>query len=639
MASVRRLSAIMFTDMVGYTASTQSDEKAALALRSEQESLVRPLVSSHQGREVKSTGDGFLVEFDSALKATECALTIQRRLHERNGQVGVAPIVLRIGIHLGDVEQQGSDIFGDAVNIASRIQPVAEPGGICVSNAVREQVWNKISDHLEKLPPTALKGLRVPMDIYRVVLPWTVHGAPAANEGPPRLAVLPFTNMSPDPADVFFADGLTEELITVVSQLQELRVIARTSVMQYKSTTQDASQIGANLGVSWILEGSVRRAGNRLRITAQLIDAASQAHAWSKSYDREIDDVFAVQSEIAKQVADALKIELRPGEAARLATRPPVQMDSYLAYLKGRSVLQSIWSEKTFRAAKQQFELALSLDPSNARAHSGLADSLMVLKWGHYKRGEDEGESAIRDHVVRALALDPQLAEAHNSLGDILWDEAKHLDAEKEFQLALSLNPSYAAAHFSYAHLLLTFNRPEESLKEMTLAEQLDPSSVRYLDSHAWLLVLLRRLDEAAVLFERLREMNREGYTYLDTLAFYHYARGELDQIPPIIARLEEVSPYDATNVRVWLLAATGRKDEAWKLIAEQEARADDHDLGRVAMWHALVGDLDGCFRLLNKAWDTKSFAIQAWRIEPAFDAVRQDPRFAQLLKRMDLPP
>ena len=629
----------MFTDMVGYTASAQTDEKAALSLRNEQESLVRPLVSAHQGREVKSTGDGFLVEFDSALKATECALSIQRRLHERNGRVGVPPIVLRIGIHLGDVEQQGSDIFGDAVNIASRIQPVAEPGGICVSNAVREQVWNKISDRLEKLPSTALKGLRAPVEIYRVVLPWTLQGTSPEGNGTARLAVLPFANMSPDPADVFFADGLTEELITVVSQLHELRVIARTSVMQYKSTTQDVSQIGANLGVSWILEGSVRRAGNRLRITAQLIDVSSQAHAWSKSYDREIDDVFAVQSEIAKQVADALKIELRPNEAARLATKPPVQMDSYLAYLQGRAVMVSDWSEKNFRAAMRQFEIALSLDPSNARAHSGLADSIIRLKWGRFRRAEDEGDSVIREHVVQALALDPQLAEAHSSLGDILWDEAEHLEAEKEYKLALSLNPSYAPAHYSYAHLLLTFNRPDASLQEMVLAEQLDPNSVTYLDAHVWLLIMLRRLDEVASHLERLRELNREGGAYLGTLGFYYYARGEPEKLSQNIARFAEFDPEGAINQRIWLLATTGRKDEARKLMAEQEARKDQQNLGDFAMWHALVGDLDECFRLLNKAWDTKSFPIQFWRIEPTFDAVRRDPRFGQLLKRMGLPP
>lgn len=239
----------MFTDTVGYTASTQANEGRTLDLLRQQVELVRPLLAVHQGREVKSTGDGFLVAFDSALKATQCAVSIQRRIHERNMEGGLAPIRIRIGIHLGDVVQSGTDILGDAVNIAARIESIAEPGGISVSGAVHEQIRNKIPEQLEKLAPTALKGLQVPMEIYRIVLPWTVPDTSPASAVPTGLAVLPFSNISPDPKDEYFADGLTEELISVLSQLRDLRVIARTSVMPYKATSKGVSQIGAELGV------------------------------------------------------------------------------------------------------------------------------------------------------------------------------------------------------------------------------------------------------------------------------------------------------------------------------------------------------------------------------------------------------
>jgi adenylate cyclase len=341
-ASQRRLVVIMFTDMVGFTARAQADEAAALGLRQEQEELIRPVLASHQGHEVKSTGDGLLVEFGSALKAIECAIGIQRRLHERNAKGGATRIDLRIGIHLGDVEQHGGDIFGDAVNIASRIEAIAEPGGICLSSAVYEQVRNKIPDTLVKLPPRSMKGVQRPMDLYRVVLPWTVREPLSASPGPARLAVLPFSNISPDPSDEYFADGLTEELITVLSQLKELRVIARTSVMPYKSTSKGIAQIGAELGVATVLEGSVRKAGDQLRITVQLIDVATQEHTWANTFDRKLDKIFAVQSEIAKLIAKQLKVNVRAAEQARLEARPPIRPDSYLAYLKGRSLMRSM---------------------------------------------------------------------------------------------------------------------------------------------------------------------------------------------------------------------------------------------------------------------------------------------------------
>lgn len=629
----------MFTDMVGSTAAAQANEAGALKLRDEQAGLVRPLFAAHQGREIKSTGDGSLAEFDSALRAVQCAIDIQQHLHERNSQPGASPIELRIGIHLGDVEQRETDIFGDAVNIASRIEPLSSPGGICISGEVYSQVRNKIPNRFEKLPPTALKGLQEPIDIYRVLLPWNVREQPSASNGPIRLAVLPFTNMSTDPADLYFADGLTEELIAVLSQLRELRVIARTSVMPYKSSSKGVSQIGAELRVSSILEGSVRKAGNRLRVTAQLIEVESEDHVWAKSYDRQIDDVFAVQAELAAEVADALKIELRPTETARLEARPSVRPDSYLAYLKGRSLLQSDWSEKIFRDAREQFELALSLDPTNARAHSGLADALIHLKWGRYETVARELDQAIRDNVAQALALDPGLAEAHCSMGNIVWDEHKNLETEKEFRLALSLNPSYATAHSSLGQLLLTFARPEEALQELVLAEELDPTSVFYSAWHCSLLFFLRRLDEEAVRLERLREIDREGRSYHGNLGFYHFARSEFGKALKEADLLDGIKPGEGTNLRISNYTAIGRKDEAWNLIKQEEARPGEPDLNQLAQWHVAVGDIDRCFQYLDAALDRNELAIQIWRVEPKFEPVRVDPRFGNVLKKLNLSP
>ncbi len=630
----------MFTDMVGYTAAAQVDEETTLRLRKEQEDLIRPVLVAHQGREVKSTGDGFLVEFESALKATGCAVDIQRRLHERNGRIGVAPIQLRIGLHLGDVEQQGTDIFGDAVNIAARIEPVAEPGGICLSGAVYEQVRNKIPDKLEKLLPTALKGVQIPIELYRIVLPWAVQEASPGPIGPTGLAVLPFKNISPDPKDEYFAEGLTEELISVISQLRGLRVISRTSVMQYRTTAKSISQVGLELGVSSVLEGSVRKAGSRLRITAQLIDARSDRHLWAKSYDRELDDVFAVQTEIARQVADAMEVELRPAEQARLDSRPSVNPESYLAYLKGRALMHE-YSKVSHEAAKEQFALAISLDPSNAAAHAGLADIIRYLGgWWGVGGPRTVWDEEGRRLTARAIQLDPNLAEAHASLGLILWDSYDWAGAEKEFKLALSLNPSYSLAHRWYGQLLEDQARVDEALTEFMLAEGSDPLWPDNLGSLAELLLWLGRFDEALVKINKLGEVAPEYWWYRANLAFYHLLRGDVAAGVREFHKFEEVLPNPAFKpiARAFIHAVSGDMKQGRELIDRAvEAPEARRYADRIAWVYAELGDLDACFRWLDAALTDHDLQVLLYRLYPRLAPVRQDPRFKVILKKMHL--
>jgi TolB-like protein len=295
-----------------------------LELLEQHRQFLRPIFSKHRGREVKTIGDGFLVEFGSALEATLCAIDIQSSVHSLFLERG-ARLQKKVGIHVGDVVSQGEDLLGDAMNVASRIEPLAEPGGICISEQVHDQLRNKIPNRLENLEPKALKNVRFPTDIDRVVLPWATPATPLASPAPTGLAVLPFANISPDLRDEYFADGLTEELISVLSQLRGLRVIGRTSVTPYKSTAKGVSQIGAELGVSSLLEGSVRRFGNQLRITVQMIDVLTQGPVWTNAYDRELTDVFAIQTEIARRAARQLKVNVRAAEEARLEARPTIR--------------------------------------------------------------------------------------------------------------------------------------------------------------------------------------------------------------------------------------------------------------------------------------------------------------------------
>ncbi len=629
----------MFTDMVGSTASAQVNEAAALKLRDEQAALVRPLFAAHHGREIKSMGDGFLAEFDSALRAVQCAIDIQQHLHERNAQPGVTPIQLRIGVHLGDVEQRETDIFGDAVNIASRIEPLASPGGLCISGEVFSQVRNKIPNRLEKLPSQALRNVRFPVDVYRVVLPWTAPERPLESNGPTRLAVLPLANISPDPKDEYFADGLTEEMITVLSQLKELRVIARTSVTPYKSTSKGIAQIGTELGVDAVLEGSVRKAGDELRITVQLIDVGTQEHTWANTYDRKLEKVFAVQAEIAKQVAEALKVELGATEEARLGARRSVRPDSYLAYLQGRT-LQHSPSRVSLEAAKDRFELAISLDSHNAAAHAGLANTLRMLGIWYTDASRTDWVEHSRRLALRAIELDPNLAEAHLSLVMIFWRDWDRISAEKELKLALSLDPSYALAHNLYAQHLASQIRVDEALREFALAEAADPMWTQNLWLFAWVLILLGRLDEALVKLRKVGESEPSGWRHPSGLAAYYLARSDLAQALKEIQLYEERSPEPRFKpiIRAWGYALSGEKEKARALLRHEETLPE---FGQIPLLAARIcaelGDLEDCFRWLDKGFRSHNLPIWIFRLDPRTARVRDDPRFRALLEKMKL--
>ncbi len=642
MTSVRRLSAIVFTDMVGYTASTQADERAALSLRNEQESIVRPLVSSHQGRVVKSTGDGFLFEFDSALKATECALSIQERLHERNRQVGAPPITLRIGIHLGDVEEQASDILGDAVNIAARVEPLADPGGVCISGEVYSQVHNKLPNDWERLPARELKGVGQPVVLYRAILPWTRAGTSHAGTDPSRIAVLPFANFSPDPRDEYFADGLTDEIITVLSQIQELRVIARTSVFPYKGTGKPLAQIGSELGVSTLLEGSVRVAGNRIRVTAQLIDVDSQAHRWAHAYDRNLEDVFAVQSEVAREVAKALEVRLAKVEGSRLRELPTTPPESYLAFLRGNNALLHSFSEPSLREAQWQFERAIALDRSNARAHAALAETMHFMGVFHHPDALQQLDRAARELAQESIRLDPSLADGHSSLGSLLYDAMEFEAAEAEALIAITLNPSLTIARLWYSAMLQEEGRAEDALRELRLAYELDPQSRISAGSYLRLLLTLRKLEDAKALLDRVYDLDSGGRLSHESMVWYHIGRTDYAAALREVELAESLPPDNGPQrPLVWratVLALTGRSAEARSVLKQLEAipRWPNRNES-LALSYGLLGELDDAFRFLSQGAEC-GLALQTIRLDPLAEPIRADPRFAQLLERLKYP-
>ncbi len=445
----RRLAAVMFTDMVGYSALGQHDEPLSLVLLEEYRNLARPIFRRHNGREVKTMGDAFLVEFQSALEAVRCAYDIQRAARELNFSLpNEKRMRLRIGVHLGDVVAAGEDIVGDAVNVASRIEPLAEEGGVCLTRQVYDSIQGKFELGMESLGEKILKNISTPVGVYRVVMPWEGWRTVARERAEPdrnRIAVLPFKNLSPDPNDEYFADGMTEELIMTLTKIGRLTVIARTSMMQYKNASKRVSEIAKELDAGTVIEGSVRKASNKVRITVQLLDARTEGHVWAENYDRDLRDVFEIQSDVAMRVSEALRVHVLPSEQHELEKRPTESKEAYILYLKGR-YHWNVRTPKSVKMAVEFFEKAIQEDPNFALAYVGLADCYIILGDQGVVRPM-EGATKTRKLAEKALELDPTLAEAHATLGNVFtftfWEWGR---AELEFQRSIQLNPNYPTA-------------------------------------------------------------------------------------------------------------------------------------------------------------------------------------------------
>ena len=630
----------MFTDIVGYTSLAQRDEATALSLQREQEELVRPLLAGHGGRKVKSTGDGLLVEFESALEAAQCAVEIQRRLYERNAARGSAPLRVRIGIHLGDVVREGSDIFGDAVNIASRVEPVAEPGGVCLTAQVFDQIQHKVPFRLERLEPQTLKGIREPIPVYRVVLPWT-EGEPGGHRAlAPRLAVLPLVNISPDPKDEYFADGLTEELISVLSQIRGLGVIARTSVIQYKSVPKPVSQVGAELDVSSILEGSVRKVGTQLRITLQLIDVPSQEHTWSESYNRELQDVFALQAEIAEKTAKALRLELLKSEREAMGRPPTRNLEAYKSYLQAVHALDALDYDKAIRFGEE----AIRLDPAFALAYSYLANVLIGM-FGQ-QRSRSEVLPRAQELIARALELDPDSSGAHSARGNFALQFERNWElAESELRTAIRINPNDSGAHFWYGLLLKTIQRYDEGIIELKKALQLIPLSLATRVQLASTLELRGDFDAAE---EEARQLVGLSPAYGHAMLSMIYLstgmreRAKDEALVGLEAlendpTLKDNAPYIRAMAKARVFGST---EEAQAIVTQWKAdRGTSYfPLAERAGLHVAIGEADEALRLLEQ--DSREGDQTLWFFyqDDVFDPLRENPRFVAMLKSMNLP-
>jgi adenylate cyclase len=625
----------MFTDIVGYTSLTQKNEAIAMEVLEEQRTLVRPLLSRHGGKEVKTIGDAFLIEFDSALEAVRCAFDVQQSLHELNsGRPIHRQIFLRIGVHLGDVIHSQNDVYGDAVNIASRIEPLANPGGVCISEQVYDHVRNKSEFQLLSMGKKELKNVGESVEIFRVVFPWERQESTAAALDKKRIAILPFTNLSSDPEEGYFADGMTEELITSISGVRQLTVIARTSVMGYKGTTKKVKEIGKELDVGTMLEGSVRKAGNRVRITAQLIDTTTEGHIWAQNYDRQLEDVFAIQSEIAEKVAGELKIRLVEDEKRVIERRPTENTEAYTLYLRGRELIRER-TESSLRQALGVLERAITLDPTFAKAHAAVATCYVELVTDNYEPYEQAMPKA-EISVRRALHLDSELAEAHVTLARVQFQEDNVKECEAEARRAIELNPSLAEAHFVLSNVYLTRGEKEEGISAAENCYKLDPVLPRYAERLGQFYFYLGMEDKALQHWEKTVLVAPAG-TYRAMTEYYLY-KGDFEKAKEFHAKVERLDPTHrwATWMRGFIAGYTGDKKGALDVIQEIEKKwLGATNLNDIAFIYHAVGDLDSYFTYANMALEQHTIRYAYVMYCPLLAKSRNDPRYKMLLDKL----
>jgi adenylate cyclase len=483
----RRLAAILAADVVGYSRLMGEDEIGTLdLLKSIRKGLVAPAIAEHTGRVFKLMGDGLLAEFGSVVDAVQCAVKIQEGMVERNAAMSaVEPVKLRIGINLGDVIAEGSDIYGDGVNVAARLEGLAEPGGICVSSTVYQNVKAKLGLDFEDLGPQQVKNIAEPVHAYRVVVGQapamaashgTVSsgGADLALPEKPSIAVLPLDNLSNDPEQDYLADGISEDLITALSKIRWLFVIARNSTFTYKGQAVEVKQVARELGVRYVLEGSVRKAGNRVRVTAQLIDATTGHHVWAERYDREIEDIFDLQDEMTQTIVGAVEPELSAAERDRVRTISPENLDAWACFQRG---LFHMWAYDKNEApeAERLFERTIEIDPNFAPAYAYLSYTHyqnVVMGWSDDAQASlDAGYAAAR----KALRLDDKDPVAYFGVGRIYMMRGRHDDSISALNTSIALNPSFAQGYHGLGMALTLAGELEEAKAALEMAERLSP--------------------------------------------------------------------------------------------------------------------------------------------------------------------
>lgn len=547
----RRLVAILAADVVGYSRLMERDEAGTLAeLKNRWRNVVEPLVLRHQGRVFKEIGDAILAEFGSAVGAVECAFDIQKAMAAANEN---APpdrhMLLRIGVHLGDVMVEGSDLFGDGVNIASRIEGLAEPGGVVISDGVHEHLRGRIGVTFVDGGSREVKNIERALRVWM----WSPQGAEAAlaeslsvpdaaSRNRPSIAVLPFDNMSGDPDQGYFADGITEDIITDLSKVSGLFVIARNSSFAYKGMARDVRKVSQELGVRYVLEGSVRRAANRIRINAQMIDGQTGGHLWAERYDRDLEDIFAVQDEVTRTIVTALEVKLTASEEARRESHSKIDPEVYDLLARARQVALQLRPEAAVEA-RSMLERVIALDPSVALAYGRLSVMYFAEYVNQWNNASDENLTKAAELARKAIDTDDTEPQGHIALAIVLtwtrrWDEA-----EKAAERAVALAPNLADAYTSLGNVRDFQGRHEDAVALYTRAHRLDPQFDLSLHFLGRALLALGRFEEAEIAFKRRLSLAPHSDMTRFYLACLYGLTGRLEEARRYWQETLEVSP------------------------------------------------------------------------------------------------
>jgi adenylate cyclase len=553
----RRLAAILAVDIAGYSRLMGANEEGTLRqLKEHRKELIDPKITEHRGRIVKTSGDGMLVEFVSVVDAVRCAVDVQRGMIERNAKLPVeSRIQFRVGINVGDIISDDNDIYGDGVNVAARLEALAEPGGICVSRNVHDQVRDKLSFSFEDIGEQVFKNIARSIGVHRVSLaenaPLTVVKSTAAAQKPelassdrPSLAVLPFANMSGDPEQEYFADGISEDIITGLSKLRWFFVIARNSSFAYKGKTADVKRAARELGVRYVLEGSVRKSGNRVRITAQLIDAATGNHIWADHYDGNLTDIFALQDEITEKVVAAIEPRLLEAEGIRSQNRSPEDLGAWDMVIQANSLFWRLTKAET-ETAIETLRRAVQRYPEYAPARSMLAFVLLIsgyLGWGLMDPQLKEAATL----AGRAAELDDSDPWAHLALGFVAFVRRRTNVATAEFRRALALNPNFAAAHGYLGWTLAFDGQADQAITHLEEAIRLSPHDPQNAIFNTGLAVAhyLEGRYADAVEYSRKTLQQRSAFTAGHRIYCASLAQdGQIDEAREALARLKEMHP------------------------------------------------------------------------------------------------